>query len=118
MTRKPIKRRQHGIIDYVFSAVQLGLPGVLGLSPRVKATYAALGSSFLLVNALTDTPVGLEPSISFKGHQKADALFLSGLAALTLAGFIRKSPAARAFHLGFLGTAVAHYILTDYNSES
>jgi hypothetical protein len=56
--------------------------------------------------------VALKPAISFKDHQKADAVFLTGLSLLTLANFIRKDKRALGFHLSFLGTAVAHYLLT------
>lgn len=117
MIRKPVKVRHHGIIDYIFSGIQLGLPAMLGLNKKATRTYAALGSGFLLINALTDTPVAVRRAISFKGHQKADAVFLAGIAALSIAGFIRNAPATRTFHLAFLGTAVAHYLLTDYNSR-
>ena len=117
MMNKPIQARGHGIIDYLFAAVQLGVPSALGLNPRFTKAYALLGTGFLTINALTDTPVGIKRVISLKGHQRADALFLTGLAALTLAGFIRRKPAARSFHLLFLGTAVANYLLTDYDSQ-
>ena len=58
MNEKPVTPVVHGLIDYVFSSIQLAAPAYLGLNPTVTKTYQALGSGFLAVNALTDTPVG------------------------------------------------------------
>jgi len=77
-----------------------------------------LGTGFLTVNALTATPVGLKRAITFKGHQKADGAFLTGLALLTCTSFIRKDKRALAFHLAFLSMAIAHYALTDYDTTT
>jgi hypothetical protein len=65
---------------------------------------------------LTYTPVAIKPLLSFKGHQKADAGFLSGLALLTCFRFNQKDKRALMFHLGFLAVAVTHYVLTDYKA--
>lgn len=117
MISKPVTPTMHGIIDHVFSGILLAAPSVIDLNDNATKTYGTLGAGFLVVNALTDTPVGIQPVLSFKQHQKADAAFLAGLALLTFAGFIRKSKKALPFHLGFLATAAAHYLLTDYNAE-
>ncbi|MDB5206119.1 MAG: hypothetical protein JWR72_1194 [Flavisolibacter sp.] len=115
---KPITPVAHGLIDYVFSGVQIALPSLLGLNSATAKTYAALGTGFTAVNALTDTPVGIKKLIPFTGHQKADLGFLAGLGLLTVAGFIRKDKRALKFHLAFLGIAVTHYLLTDYKRVS
>lgn len=106
----------HGIIDYVFSGIQLFAPALLGLNTNTTQTYQALGAGFLLTNALTNTPVGLKKVISFKAHQKTDATILLGLSLLTFTRMIRKDEKALSFHLSFLGTAIAHYALTGYDN--
>jgi len=117
MNTKPVKPKVHGIVDYVFSAVQVAVPALLRLNSKAAKTYGALGTGFLAVNALTKTPVGLKQVLSFKEHQKADLGFLAGLSLLSLTSFIRKDKKALGFHLGFLAIAIAHYILTDYNAN-
>ena len=117
MNTKPVNPKAHGIIDYVFSAIQLAAPLGIGLNKKAATTYGALGTSFLAVNALTDTPAGLKHVLSFKKHQKADLGFLAGLSLLSFANFIRKDKKALWFHLGFLSIAITHYILTDYNAN-
>jgi hypothetical protein len=61
--------------------------------------------------------VALKPVLTFQDHQKLDAAFLVGLSLLTFSNFIRKDKAALGFHLGFLGLAVAHFLLTDYRRK-
>lgn len=118
MISKPVKPRTHGAIDYLFSGIQLAAPVLLRLNPKAVNTFRVMGSGFLLLNALTDTPYGLKHLLSFKSHQRADSLFLAGLSLLPLLKFIRNNKKAFFFTLGFLGTAVTHYVLTDYNAGS
>lgn len=66
MTKKPVSPTLHGIIDYVFSGIQLAVPSVIGLNAPAIKTYATLGSGFLAMNAISDTPVAIKPIISFK----------------------------------------------------
>ncbi|HEU4471796.1 MAG TPA: hypothetical protein VFR58_11965 [Flavisolibacter sp.] len=117
MSSKPVSPAMHGIIDYIFSGVLMTAPGTLGLNSTAIRTYRILGSVFLGTNALSDTPAGLRPALSFKTHKKADAGFLAGLSVLSFAGFIRRGKKARGFHLAFLALAIAHYLLTDYDNE-
>lgn len=88
---------------------------MLKLNSTAVKTFVALGAGFTIVNAITDTPVGIKKTIPFKGHQKADLGFLAGMSLLSFAHFIRKDKKALFFHLGFLAIAVAHYALTDYD---
>lgn len=77
MASKPATPTLHGIIDYLFSGVLLYGPYVANLNDAATKTYNAIGASFLVGNAATDTPVGIKPVLSFKHHQKTD-LFFSG----------------------------------------
>lgn len=117
MERKPISPAQHGIIDYAFSGIQLAGPAAIGMNKKAARAYQILGNKFLLVNSLTDTPAGIKKVISFKDHQKLDLVFIAGLSLLTLYKPIRKNRKSLCFHLGFLGTAVAHYLLTNYDEK-
>jgi hypothetical protein len=113
--RKPITPLIHGIIDYALAGVQMLAPGMLGFNKKIIKTYLDLGSGFLAINALTDTPVGVRRVISMKDHQKADLAFLTTLGLLTFTKVIEKDKKALAFHLGMVGVSVAHYLLTDYD---
>lgn len=116
--QKPVSPTAHGVIDYVFSGIQLAAPALLKINSNATRTYQALGAGFTLVNALTDTPAGIKHLIPFKGHQKADLGFLAGLSLLSLTSFIRKDKKALRFHLGFLAIAITHYLLTDYDRKA
>jgi hypothetical protein len=116
MIPKPVTPAMHGIIDHVFSGVLLAGPTALNLNDNAAKTFGTLGAGFLAVNAVTNTPAGIKPVLSFKQHQKADIVFLSGMALLTAVNFIRKDRKALIFHMGFLAAAVAHYLLTDYDA--
>jgi hypothetical protein len=113
--KKPISPTIHGILDYALSGVQMLVPGMLGLNKKVVKTYLDLGSGFLGVNALTNTPVGLKRVISMKDHQKADAAFLTTLALLTFTKMMAKDKKALPFHLVMLGLSVTNYLMTDYD---
>lgn len=106
------------MIDYVFSGIQLAAPLLIRMNPKAANTFRAMGSGFLLLNALTDTPYGVKRMVSFKNHQRADSLFLAGLSLLPFLKFIGKNKKVLFFTLGFLGTAIMHYVLTDYNAGS
>ncbi|WP_051663993.1 hypothetical protein [Dyadobacter crusticola] len=113
--KKPISPKMHGIIDYAFAGVQLLGPSLLGLNKEVRTAYKILGAGFTGVNAFTKTPVGISKKISMKSHQKADALFLATLSGLSTLGIIKNHKKSLAFHMGFLGLALMHYALTDYD---
>jgi hypothetical protein len=115
--KKPIDAKTHGLIDYVFSGVQLLGPTLLGLNKEATRTYRLLGTAFTGVNVMTDTPVGLGKALSMKGHQKADASFLAVLSGLSMLNMIKNDKKAFAFHLSFLGLALMHYALTDYDGK-
>jgi len=118
MNRKPISPTTHAIIDYAFSAVQIVGPSVLKLDKSAIKTYAQLGTAFLAVNSVTDTPLTTEPQISFRTHQKSDLGFLAMTALLTVTPMIRRNKKTLFFHLGFLALAAANYLLTDYKAGS
>ena len=116
MNKKPVTPTLHGIIDYIFSGIQIIAPAALKFNAETVKIYQVSGAVFLSVNAVTDTPVAIRKAISLKTHQKTDAAFLAGLSLITFANFIRKDSKTLHFHLSFLAIAVTHYVLTDYNT--
>lgn len=116
MDLKPLKPVHHGMIDYGFAAIQLAGPTVLGLDKKTRRLHQLLGLKVLGLNALTDTPAGIKPVLSFKKHQKADLAVLGSMTALTAMNHIRKRRRSLIFHLAVVGLAAAHYLLTDYKA--
>ena len=115
--KKPIDIKTHAINDYVFGAVQLAGPSLLGINKKAASAYQLLGTAFTAVNVLTDTPVGTSV-ISVKTHQKADLSFLGLLSALTFSKMIKNDKKALGFHLGFLALTLMNYVMTDYDARS
>ena len=113
--QKPLSPTTHGVLDYVFSGVQMAAPALLKLNTNAARTYQVLGAGYTLVNALTDTRAGVKHLIPFKTHQRVDLGFLAGMSLLSAVSYIRKDNKALRFHLGFLAIAITHYLLTDYN---
>src|SRR5687768_9447620 len=115
MTRKPITAKTHGIIDYAIGSVLMAAPSMLPMNKKARNTYLGVAAGMSGLNSMTDTPVGIKRTLSFKDHQKADAGLLAGMALLAATPMIRKDRTALYFHLGFLALAALHYVLTDYN---
>jgi len=112
--KKPITPDTHGIVDYVLTGVQAAAPVLLHLNKYSVRTYAALAAGMGVINALTDTRVGIKRRLSVRTHRKADLSLLGAMALLTTLPFVRNHKKALAFHLGFLAISVLHYVLTDY----
>ncbi len=117
MKRKPFNSAVHCSIDYAFVAIQLFVPSLLGLPQKTRRRSQILGTSVLVLNSLTKSPVALKPEIPFKTHGRIDYWTLGGLALMTFAKDIRKNKKALAFHLGFLAMATANVFLTDWDSS-
>jgi len=117
MNTKPIKAKQHGIIDYAFGTLLITGPLILGLNKQAKRNYREIAISFMGMNAVTDTPVGLAPLITLQDHKKYDTSFLSAMSMMTFSKPIRKDKKALRFHLGFLSLAILNYMMTDYNAS-
>jgi hypothetical protein len=113
--KKPITPKMHGIIDYALSGIQMFVPSILGFNRKIVRSYLDLGSGFLGINALTDTPVGIRRRISMRDHQRADAAFLATLTLLTFTKAMEKDKRALAFHMALLAVSFSHYLLTDYD---
>lgn len=116
--KHPVKPSTHGLVDYVFSAVQLAAPALLGTNKNAMKIFGATGSGLLLLNALTDTKYGLKRTVSFKDHQLVDKLLLSGLLRVLFLKSIRHNKKALWLAVGFFGAGLANYLLTDYNAGS
>ena len=116
--KHPVNPPMHGLVDYVFSAVQLAAPALLGVNKNAMKIFGATGSGLLLLNALTDMPYGIKRTVSFKDHQMVDKLLLSGLLRILFLKSIRRNKKALWLAVGFLGAGLANYLLTDYDAGS
>ncbi len=114
---KPISPKVHGIIDYVMGGALAVLPKAIGLNSDAVKAYGGLAANFLVVDALTDTPVGLKKVMSCGTHKKADLATLGTLALMSLAKPFRQDRRALAFHIGLLALTSAQYMLTDYDKN-
>jgi hypothetical protein len=117
MNTKPINSRTHAIVDYAFSAAQILAPKMIGLDHKAVKSYAEIGTGFLALASITDTPAAIRPAIPMETHQKMDMAFLAGQALMTFAPMVRKNRKTLIFHLAFLTLAVANYVLTDYKGR-
>lgn len=116
MEQKPIKPLHHGIIDYGFAAIQLAGPPFLGLNKKTTKIHKLFGLKLLGLTALTNTPAGIKPVVSFKTHRKVDLAVLGSLTALTAMKPIYKNKRSLIFHLALVGLGAASFLLTDYKA--
>jgi hypothetical protein len=114
MIAKPVKPTAHGIVDYALAGAHMAAPSLLGLNPNAVKLFAALGGGFLLLNGVTDTPVGIKKELPLEDHQKADAILLAGLTVLPFLNMIKTNRKTLYYTLGFMALAAANYFLTDY----
>ena len=114
---KPISPKVHGLIDYAMGGALAVLPATLGLNSAAVKTYGGLAANFLIVDALTDTPVGIKKVMSCGAHKKADLATLGTLALMAFAKPFREDRKALAFHIGLIALTGAQYMLTDYDKD-
>jgi hypothetical protein len=114
MKNRPISPEMHAIMDYSVSALQMTLPAMLGLNKKAVATYATLGSGVLGLTAFSDTPVGLQRTVSMKTHKNVDTGLLASQVILGFANFIRNDRKALIFHIALSALVATQYFLTDY----
>jgi hypothetical protein len=117
MKHKPITPTTHAVIDYAFAALQIIGPALIGLNKKAVKSYAEIGTAFLAVNAVTDTPLTVDPKISMETHKKVDAGFLATQALMTFSPMIRNHKKVLAFHLAFLAMAAVNFVFTDYRNN-
>ena len=114
----PIKARAHGLIDYGFAGLTLGLPSVIGLRGSARALPAALGVGQGALNALTDTPVGLRRVASLRDHGWAEVATLPLFALVVWRAGALAEQRERAY-FGTLGALLATvYALTDWDAKA
>jgi hypothetical protein len=115
---KPITPRQHGLIDYGFSASMLTLPSLFGMSRKARLFFAMFGATQGAVNAITDQPSAIAPLISFRTHRTVDLGSTPLYALAPLFTGVAREGKARAFWLLMGGVLVAVYNLTDWQASN
>lgn len=118
MAKKPISPVLHGILDYVLGGAILAAPAILKLEEPAAGNYRKLAVNMLMLNALTDSGVGIAGKISLRSHKKADLATLAGLGASVFSKKIRKNKKTLAFHMFLTGALAASYTLTDYKGTN
>lgn len=66
--------RLHGLLDYVTVAVFLAAPSVLGFTGLSAGACYVLAVAHLLLTMLTDFPLGVRGSVSFRLHRAVEFL--------------------------------------------
>ena len=115
---QPIKARAHGIMDYGFVGLMTTVPSLLGLSGRARAVAAGFGAVQGVVNALTDTRVGVKPVITLRTHGWLEAASGPAFVGVPYALGVLEDRRARAFFGGALAALVTAYTLTDWKAPA
>ncbi len=118
MNNKPLSPLTHGVIDYVFSAALLFIPGMIGLKKKAVRLYAINGITTILYSAVTNYPLGIKPVISLKTHRAADCANIALLAASALYKPVRKDKRAVLFNITMASAALITVLLTDWDAET
>ena len=116
MKRKPVTPALHGLIDYGFSIVNLGVPALLGLTGSARVVPAAWAVVQGTLNALTDQRYAVSRVIPFATHGRAESFGLSALAVTTVVSGALKQPRARLFFVVLFAALLTNYMLTDYKA--
>jgi hypothetical protein len=116
MERKPITPARHGLIDYGFGIVNLGVPTLLGLTGAARVLPAVWAVAQGTLNAFTDHRYAVGRVIPFATHGRAESFGLPALAAATVISGAPKQPRARLFLAVLFAALVTNYMLTDYKA--
>lgn len=114
---KPLTPRAHSIIDYLFTAGNLTIPSIIGMSGATKALFAGFGVVQGTLNALTTQPYAARQVVPFKLHGLIEKGSLPiYIIAPILVGAARE-PRARAYWIAVGLALVTVYNLTDWNAR-
>ncbi|VTR75830.1 hypothetical protein [Cellulomonas hominis] len=113
---KPLSPTLHSALDYGIGATLLTAPHLLGLSRGAKAFFGGFGAVATVVNALTDSPLGVRRVIPWRTHRVIDLASDPLYLALPLVTGIAKDPRARALWLATSAALAAAVVLTDWDA--
>lgn len=114
--QRPISPELHGTIDYGFAAVNALLPSVLGLSARARAVFGGMGAVQGMLNALTDTAVGVDRVVPYALHGRIEKNSWPVLLGAPLVAGLHREPRARAYWVALGVALVTVYNLTDWSA--
>jgi hypothetical protein len=114
---KPIDPTTHAALDYGLSAMQILGPDIIGLPSRASAVSKLLGAFYGATTAMTDTPLGIKPVISFPLHGAVEVPFVTAMLGLPWLTGACKGTKARLFFLSCAAMAVTNFMMTDFNAR-
>jgi hypothetical protein len=112
--RKPITPFAHGVADYATVAALVAAPTVLRL-PRSAANAAyGLAAGYAGLSAMTDYPLSVRKTVSFKAHGASEAVIGAMLPALPWVLGFSEHRAARNLFFGLAALTAAVSLATDW----
>ena len=117
MNTKPISITTHAVIDYLYAAMLLTVPGMLGLNKKAKFLYAIDALNILSYSVSTNYALGINKSIPFKVHKQLDVANTEALLLATLYKPIRKEKKALYFNISMIAAASVVIALTNWNDK-
>lgn len=115
---RPISPRLHGIIDYGLLVMWAGVPRLMGLPPRVRNVFTAMGAAQVALNAVTDQPYALRRIVPFRVHGLVEKYSSPLYVVLPLMAGAWGERRSRAYFLGAGVALVTNFNLTDWGGGS
>jgi hypothetical protein len=116
---KPLKPKQHGVVDYVWAGTMIAAPWLFGFHRNKAATInsVATGAAHVGLSLMTKYPLGAAKLVPFPVHGVIETLAGAMTAASPFVFGFASDRAARTVHLAAgLGT-FGVVAMTDYSSD-
>ncbi|MDQ3657936.1 MAG: hypothetical protein M3457_23030 [Chloroflexota bacterium] len=108
---------RHGLFNYGFSIVGLGLPALLGLSGAARGLPASLGLEVGMLTAFTRHRYAMKRTIPLSTHGRIETVLVPAYFLAIVASGALDQRGARVFFASYLAAAVTTFFLTDYNAK-
>ncbi len=118
MDVKIISPDEHGLIDYSFAAILLGVPALLSMGKKSKFFYNLLGINVILFSSLTRYKYHLLPVIPLTAHRVLDIATVTVIAGNAFSGQKKKRKINLLFSSLLVTTGVLAICITDWNRRA
>lgn len=109
---------RHGLLDYGFSIVGLGVPALLGLTGAARSLPASLGLEAGLLTAFTRHRYAVKGSIPLSTHGRIETVIVPAYFLAIVASGALEQRKARLFFAGYFAAAMLNFFLTDYDAKT